>query len=71
MAKKETENVYEVPFTERDTEIRKLEFQRADVEEDLEEAIREFISITKKRKLGKKMKKVPSVLRDATKQDKL
>ena len=71
MAKREPTSVYEVPFTERDLEIRRLEFQRSDVEEDLEEAIREFIAITKKRKLKKRTKKVPSVLRDATKQDKL
>ena len=71
MAKKEPTNVYEVPFTERDLEIRRLEFQRADVEEDLEEAIAELIGITKKRKLKKRTKKVPAVLRDAQKQDKL
>ena len=71
MANKEPTSVYEVPFTERDLEIRRLEFQRADVEEDLEEAIAELIGITKKRKLRKRTKKVPAVLRDATKQEKL
>ena len=44
---------------------------RADVEEDLEEAIAELIGITKKRKLRKRTKKAPAVLRDATKQEKL
>ena len=71
MAKKEEHNVYEVPFTERDLEIRRLEFQRSDVEEDLEDAIKEFISITKKRKLRKRTKKIPKVLRDATKIEEL
>ena len=71
MAKKEEHNVYEVPFTERDLEIRRLEFQRSDVEEDLEDAIKEFISITKKRKLRKRTKKIPKVLRDATKFEEL
>ena len=71
MAKKEPTSVYEVPFTERDLEIRRLEFQRSDVEEDLEDAIKEFISITKKRKLRKRTKKIPKVLRDATKFEEL
>ena len=47
MARKKEKDVFDVPFTERDLEIRRLEFQRSDVEEDLEEAIAEFISITK------------------------
>lgn len=71
MARKKEKDVFDVPFTERDLEIRRLEFQRSDVEEDLEEAIAEFISITKMRKLRKKTKKVPAALRDAEKQTKL
>ena len=71
MARKKEKDVFDVPFTERDLEIRRLEFQRSDVEEDLEEAIAEFISITKMRKLRKKTKKVPAALRDAEKQAKL
>ena len=71
MARKKEKDVFDVPFTERDLEIRRLEFQRSDVEEDLEEAIAEFISITKMRKLRKKTTKVPAALRDAEKQTKL
>ena len=54
MAKKNNDNIFNIAFTERDKAIVELEFQRADVEEDLEEAIREFIKITRQGKFKKK-----------------
>ena len=46
MSKKKTpDSVFDVAFTKRDEEITALEFQREDIDEDLEEAIEEFIKI--------------------------
>ena len=71
MAKKNNDNIFNIAFTERDKAIVELEFQRADVEEDLEEAIREFIKITRQGKFKKKTSKVPAILRDAKNPDKV
>lgn len=74
MAKKHMktpENVFDVDFTKRDEEIMKLEFQRADVEEDLEDAISEFIKISKLGSLKRKKKRLTPLLKDAKNPDKL
>ena len=58
MAKqKHYDNVYNVPFNERDKEIKALEFQRTDIEEDLEEAIDELLKLGRRRRLRKKLKR--------------
>ena len=64
-------NVFDVAFTERDKEILALEFQRADVEEDLEEAIKEFVKISKLRRFKRKRKRLTPLLKDAKNPDKL
>ena len=72
MAKKNKKNnIFDIAFTQRDREIMELEFQRSDIEEDLEEAISEFIRISKKKSFKKKTRKVPALLRDSKNPDKL
>lgn len=72
MAKKMApDNVFDVAFNKRDEEIIALEFQRADIEEDLEQAIAEFISISKLKSLKKKKKKISPLLKDAKNPDKV
>lgn len=71
MAKKKApESVFDVAFTKRDEEITALEFQRADIEEDLEEAIDEFIKISKLRSLKRRRKRLTPLLKDAKNPDK-
>ena len=69
--KKTPDNIFDVAFTKRDEEITKLEFQRSDVEEDLEEAIKEFVKISKLRRFKRKKKRLTPLLKDAKNPDKL
>ena len=69
--KKTPENIHDLSFTKRDAEIRKLEFQRRDVEEDLEEAIDEFIKLTKFRSFKRRKKRLSPLLQDAKDPDKI
>lgn len=69
--KKTPENIHDLSFTKRDEEIAKLEYQRSYVEEDLEEAIAEFIKITKFRSFKRKKKRLTPLLKDAKNPDKL
>ena len=64
------ENVYQIAFTERDKEIIELEYQRADIKEDLEDAIKEFAKLSRKRRLKGKRKKIIPLLQDAKNPDK-
>ncbi|MBQ8380318.1 MAG: hypothetical protein IJY18_00330 [Clostridia bacterium] len=57
MAKKIQDSVYDVVFNERDAEILRLEMMKADIEEDIETAISEFVKISKKRKFKEKKRK--------------
>ena len=68
--KKIPDSVFDIAFTKRDEEITALEFQRRDIEEDLEEAIDEFIKISKLRSLKRKKKRLSPLLKDAKNQDK-
>lgn len=68
---KTPENVFDIAFTKRDEEILALEFQRSDVEEDLEEAIKEFVKISKQRRFKRKKKRLTPLLKDAKNPDKL
>ena len=71
MAKKRIpESVFDIAFTKRDEEITALEFQRADIEEDLEEAISEFIRISKLKILKRRKKRLSPLLKDAKNPDK-
>lgn len=71
MSKKKTpDSVYDVAFTKRDEEITALEFQRRDIEEDLEEAIDEFIRISKLKTLKRKKKRLSPLLKEAKNPDK-
>ena len=56
--KKASNNVFEIAFTERDREIMELELQRSEVEEDLEDAIKEFVKISKQRQFKRKKKRL-------------
>lgn len=69
--KKTPEKIHDLAFTKRDEEIMKLEFQRSYVEEDLEEAIAEFVKITKFRRFKRKKKRLTPLLKDAKNPDKL
>ncbi len=71
MAKKSPDSVFDIAFTKRDEEIRRLELQKSDVEEDLEEAIEEFIKLSKKSHLKIRKRRVVKVLRDSKDPDKL
>ena len=71
MAKKDQNNIFNISFTERDSAIVELEFQRSDIEEDLEDAIKEFIKVSHQGKFKKKTKKIPALLRDAKNPDKV
>lgn len=68
--KKIPDSVFDIAFTKRDEEITALEFQRRDFEEDLEEAIDEFIKISKLRSLKRKKKRLSPLLKDAKNPDK-
>ncbi|MBQ9070098.1 MAG: hypothetical protein IJY23_01945 [Clostridia bacterium] len=69
--KKVPGSVFDIAFTERDKEIIALEFQRSDVEEDLEDAIKEFVKISKLRRFKRKKKRLTPLLKDAKNPDKL
>ena len=69
--KKTPENIHDLSFTQRDEEIMKLEFQRKDIEEDLEDAIAEFVRITKFRSFKRKKKRLTPLLQDAKNPDKV
>lgn len=69
--KKTPEKIHDLSFTKREAEIMKLEHQRADVEEDLEAAIAEFVKITKYRSFKRKKKRLTPLLKDAKNPDKL
>ena len=69
--KKTPENIHDLDFTQRDAEITKLEFQRSYIEEDLEDAISEFIKLTKFRRFKRKKKRLTPLLKDAKNPDKL
>ena len=68
--KKIPDSVFDIAFTKRDEEITALEFQRRDIEEDLEEAIDEFIKISKLKSLKRKRKRLSPLLREAKNPDK-
>ena len=68
--KKIPDSVFDIAFTKRDEEICALEFQRRDIEDDLEEAIDEFIKISKLRSLKRKKKRLSPLLKDAKNPDK-
>ena len=68
--KKIPDSVFDIAFTKRDEEITALEFQRRDIEDDLEEAIDEFIKISKLRSLKRKKKRLSPLLKDAKNPDK-
>ena len=69
--KKASNNVFEIAFTERDREIMELELQRSEVEEDLEDAIKEFVKISKQRQFKRKKKRLSPLLKDGINPDKL
>ena len=69
--KKTPENIHDLSYTQRDEEIMKLEFQRKDIEEDLEDAIAEFVRITKFRSFKRKKKRLTPLLQDAKNPDKV
>lgn len=69
--RKTPENIHDLSFTKRDEEIRKLEFQRKDVEEDLEDAIEEFIRITGFKSFKREKKRLSPLLQDAKDPDKM
>ena len=68
--KKIPDSVFDIAFTKRDEEITALELQRRDIEEDLEEAIDEFVKISKLKSLKKKKKRLSPLLREAKNPDK-
>ena len=63
-------SVFDVAFTKRDEEIYALEFQRRDIEEDLEDAIDEFVKISKLKSLKRKRKHLSPLLKEAKNPDK-
>lgn len=65
MADKKTDNIYDVKFNLRDDEIRKLELLHAQINEDLNDIVREYVKISGNRNLSvKKSKKFTKLLRD-------
>ena len=68
---KKAESVFNIAFTEREKEIMALELQRSDIEEDLEEAIKEFVKISKLRRFRRKKKRLTPLLKDGKNPDKL
>ena len=68
--KKIPDSVFDIAFTKRSEEITALEFQRRDIEEDLEEAISEFIKISKLKSFKRKKKNLSPLLGDAKNPDK-
>ena len=71
MAKKMApDSVFDIAFTKRQEEITALEFQRLDVEEDLEEAIAEFIKISKLKSFKRRSNTLSPLLKDAKNPDK-
>jgi fibrillarin-like rRNA methylase len=68
--KRPPDTVFDVAFTKRDEEMLALEFQRTDIEEDLEDAIAEFTKISKLRSFKRKRKRLSPLLRDAKNPDK-
>jgi hypothetical protein len=72
MAKKrKKENVFNIAFNERDEEIRRLELQRSDAEEDLEEAIAEFLKLSGKKGLKRRKSRIAKVLLDSKDPDRM
>lgn len=65
MAKSSEKNVYEIEFTKRDDEIKRLELMRADIEEELEETMKAFVKAGGDRRLKRaKRVRVTSTLLD-------
>ena len=63
MPKNEYERIYTIAFTQRDDEIRRLEAERADISEELEALISEYVKAGgDKSFLRKKRKLVPILL---------
>lgn len=71
MSKTPSENVFDIAFTQRDAEIRRLELERAELEAELEEAVAQFIKAGGSRKLAKKKTKLTPLLLDSTDPDDL
>ncbi len=71
MNKRQPDSIYNIAFTKRDEEIRRLEFQKSDVEEDLDEAITEFLKLSKKSHMKLKKKRIVKVLMDTKDPDKV
>ena len=69
--KRKNENVFNIAFNERDEEIRRLELQRSDAEEDLEEAISEFLKLSKMRGLRLRKRRIAKVLLDSKDPDRV
>ena len=58
-------NIYEIEFTKRDAEIKRLELMRVQIEEELEQTAKAFVKAGADKKLKKSSKpKVNPVLLD-------
>jgi len=69
--KKKVDNVFDIAFNKRDEEIRRLEFQKSDAEEDMEEAINEFIKLSGKSCFKIRKRRIAKVLLDSKDPDKI
>lgn len=69
--KKKVDNVFDIAFNKRDEEIRRLEFQKSDAEEDMEEAINEFIKLSGKSSFKIRKRRIAKVLLDSKDPDKI
>ena len=57
MAKTNSDEIYDIAFTERDSYIATLENRSLELEEDIEEAIRLYVKAGGEKKLKRKKKK--------------
>jgi hypothetical protein len=65
MANVTEKDIYEIEFTKRDAEIKRLELMRAEVEEELEEGVKAFVKAGGDKRLKKPSRpRVTSALLD-------
>ena len=62
MAKNKKNDTYDIVFNERDNRIAELEFESNNIEEDIEDSIRDYIRAGGPRKLKGKKKKFTKAL---------
>ena len=64
MSKNEYERIYTIAFTQRDDEIRRLEAERADIAEELEALVSEYVKAGGDKSLLRKKRRLLPMLLD-------